>query len=342
MQPGVAFVSGCGGSPPAAPPLAPAPATPGADQIQFAAREHDLGYRAYLDKQYEEAASHFENAFFAAPNPAELRSAVRARRDAGELARAATLAAIGQRRFPDDAATNRVADEVIAQARPHVFEVRVSSSLEYNIAVDDRMVMAQRAREVRVFLNPGAHRLMVSWSEDRNMGIPIDGAEGGSASLQLEPPALAPAAPAPPEAPSPAPAPPDRRASALAAIAAPPRARPFGPAIFIAGAALTTVAAGFTVWSGIDTLNSPGKDAVLANCVGVGTGCSWYKEGRSAQLRTNLLLATTGIFAVATAVVGVFLTQWPRAPGTAGAFGVSRLDLAPTFRIGRGGVEGTF
>ncbi len=58
--------------PPAAPaPAAPAPA-PGADQIQFAARELDLGYRAYMDKQYDQAATHFENAFFAAPNPAEL------------------------------------------------------------------------------------------------------------------------------------------------------------------------------------------------------------------------------------------------------------------------------
>jgi hypothetical protein len=195
---------------------------------------------------------------------------------------------------------------------------------------------------VRVFLNPGAHRLMVSWSEDRNVDIPIDGVEGGSTSLQLDPPALAPAATAPPEAPGPSSPPPDRRAIAPAAIAAPPRARPFGPAIFIAGAALTTVAAGFTVWSGIDTVNNPGTSAVRAKCVGLGAGCPFYVDGRSAQLRTNLLLATTGIFAVATAVVGMFLTQWPRAPAAAGTFGVSRLDIAPTFRIGRGGVEGTF
>ena len=124
-------------------------APPARIRIQFAAREHDLGYRAYLDKQYDEAASHFENAFFAAPNPAELRSAIRARRDAGELARAATLAAIGQRRFPDDAATGKVAADVIAQARPQVYEVQIASSAEYSVAIDEKIVAAERVEGVR-------------------------------------------------------------------------------------------------------------------------------------------------------------------------------------------------
>jgi hypothetical protein len=43
---------------------------PNAEQTDFAAREHDPGYRAYKANGYEEAAVHFENAFFAAPNPA--------------------------------------------------------------------------------------------------------------------------------------------------------------------------------------------------------------------------------------------------------------------------------
>jgi hypothetical protein len=135
---------------------------------------------------------------------------------------------------------------------------------------------------------------------------------------------------------------PDHGASASAAVVALPRARPFGPTVFVAVAALTTVAAGITVWSGIDTLNSPGTSAVRAKCVGLGPGCPSYEEGRSAQLRTNLLLATTGVFAVATAVVGVFLTQWPRADGTGGTLRSSRLDVAPMFSIDQGGVVGTF
>ncbi len=179
-------------SPPAPAPPSPPAGTPGADQIQFAAREHDLGYRAYIDEQFDEAASHFENAFFAAPNPAELRSAIRARRDAGELARAATLAAIGQRRFPGDAATGKVAADVIAQARPHVYEVHITSPDEYSVAVDEKIVAAERVTESRVFVNPGSHQVLVSWSDDRNTRIAVDATEGGTVSLHLDPPATPP------------------------------------------------------------------------------------------------------------------------------------------------------
>ena len=323
---------------PAAVPPAPAPSV---DQIQFAAREHDLGYRAYLDKRYGEAASHFENAFFAAPNPAELRSAVRARRDAGELARAATLAAIGQRRFPDDAATNRVAEDVMAQARPHVYEVRIASPVEYSIAVDAKMVNAERVKDSRVFVNPGAHELIVSWSDARNVRIPIDASEGGSTSLQLEPPAVALPAPSPPESPPP-PAPVHRETAPAAAALVPDAARPLGPAVFVVGAALTTVAGGFTVWSGIDAENNPGPNAVREKCVGQGPGCPQYEDGRRAELRTNLLLATTGLLAVASAVVGVFFTNWPSAAGRSGTPAAPGFRAAPALGIGPGGVEGTF
>lgn len=307
---------------------------PGADQIQFAAREHDLGYRAYLDKQYDEAASHFENAFFAAPNPAELRSAVRARHDAGELARAATLAAMGQRRFPEDSATNRIAEEVIAEARPHVYEVRIASPVGCSIAVDEKMVIAERLRDSRLFLNPGAHELMISWSEDRNARIPINAAEGGSTSLEVEPPKVAPPPPSPPEPPPP---PSPSHGAVEAATATPPPPKPLTPAVFVVGAAMTAVSAGFTIWSGIDTVNNPGAGAVRENCVGLGASCSLYEDGRRAQLRTNILLATTCVFGVATAVVGVFFTQWPRPAGTMGvrAQGVS-------VGISQDGVEGTF
>ncbi len=328
-------------------PSAPSPASspaPGADQIQFAAREHDLGYRAYLERQYEEAASHFENAFFAAPDPAELRSAVRARRDAGELARAATLAAIGQRRFPDDPATKRVAEEVMGQARPHVYEVRIASSVEYSVAVDAKMVTAERVKDSSVFLNPGTHELVVSWSDDRNMRIPIEGTEGGSTSLQLEPPALAPPAPSPPDRPVLA-ARPSREPEPPVMVAAPDAVKPLSPVVFVVGAALTAVAAGITLWSGIDAINHPGASAVRENCVGLGTDCPTYQEGRAAQLRTDVLLATTSLFAVATAVVGVFFTQWPRTAAAEGPLPGARsqaLPVRPTVGIGPGGVQGTF
>jgi hypothetical protein len=343
---GICVVAWCGvaraadSPPPTDAPAQPPAATPGADQIQFAAREHDLGYRAYLNKQYDEAASHFENAFFAAPNPAELRSAVRARRDAGELARAATLGAIGQRRFPDDAATNRVAADAIAQARPHVYEVQLASSAEYSVAIDEKIVAAERAKESRLFVNPGAHELLVSWSDDRNTRIPIDAKEGGSQSLQLEPPA----SPVPAVPPIPAPVPvaspvlvpaPVTVPPAVGPVPPPSASKPFGPAVFITGAALTAIGAGFTVWSGIDTVNNPGADRVKAECSAGKSDCpNLYQTGRNAQTRTNVLVGVTSGVAALTAIVGLFFTQWSPAVATVGTHAAPPPRLLPVLGIG--------
>src|SRR5438132_1016493 len=61
----------------------------GATAVEFAAAEYQRGYQAYTKKDFEAAATHFENAFFSAPNSAVLRRAIRARRDAKHYARAA-------------------------------------------------------------------------------------------------------------------------------------------------------------------------------------------------------------------------------------------------------------
>jgi hypothetical protein len=318
-----------------APSSMAAPATPGADQIQFAAREHDLGYRAYVDKRYDEAASHFENAFFAAPNPAEIRSAIRARRDGGELARAATLAAIALRRYPTDAATSKAASDAVTQARPHVYEVTLASAEEYSVAIDEKIVSSERVKESSLFVNAGTHELLVSWSDDRNERVSIQATEGGSETLRLDPPvAPAPPVPAPPAS-VPVPA-----ASAVppapGPVEPPSAPKPYGPAVFITGAALTAVGLGIAVWSGIDTENDPGRDAVRANCVGQGTSCSTYQTGVKHEVRTDVLAGVTGGLAVVTAVVGLFFTQWSPARPTVGA------HWTPRVGIGQAGVEGSF
>jgi len=179
----------------------------GADQIQFAAHEHDLGYRAYLARQYDEAATHFENAFFAAPNPAELRYAIRARRDAAELARAATLAAIGQRKFAADPSTSKLADDVIAEARPSVYEVRIISQADCNVAVDEKIVAIEKVKTFRFFVTAGKHELRVSWADDRTKTVAIEARPGASQTLELEAPAPAPSPPPQPVPPPPVPAP---------------------------------------------------------------------------------------------------------------------------------------
>jgi|HubBroStandDraft_6_1064221.scaffolds.fasta_scaffold125741_1 hypothetical protein len=318
----------------------------GADQIQFAAHEHDLGYRAYLAKLYGEAATHFENAFFAAPNPAELRYAIRARRDAAEPARAATLAAIGQRKFAADASMSKLAEEVVAEARPSVYEVRIASETECSVAVDEKIVAVEKVKTFRFFVTPGKHELRVSWSDDRTKTVAIDAKPGASQTLELEAPAPpgpippqpslpiappVPVVPVPPVAPTP---PPPAEA---------PSTKPLGPAVFIVGAALTAVGVGLTVWSGIDAQRNPGANAVKADCVGLGQDCPEYQDGLSAQRRTNILLAATGGVAVVTAAVGVFFTRWPGGErGGSPAAGGRPVHVEPVFGFREAALRGTF
>jgi hypothetical protein len=80
--------------------------------------------------------------------------------------------------------------------------------------------------------------------------------------------------------------------------------------VFWVGAGLTAVAAGTTIWSGVDTVNNPGKDRVRNECMAGDTNCSLYQEGLSHQRRTNVLIGVTAAIGVATAVVGLFATDW--------------------------------
>lgn len=73
---------------------------------------------------------------------------------------------------------------------------------------------------------------------------------------------------------------------------------------------MTAVLIGVTLWSGVDAENNPGAAAVRRDCVGQGTSCPEYKEGLSAQLRTNVLIGVTAVVAAGTAATGIFFTQW--------------------------------
>jgi hypothetical protein len=308
-------------------PRAASAADPSPEQLQFAAQEHDLGYRAYSAKQFDEAAVHFENAFFSAPNSAELRSAIRARHEGGQLARAATLAAIGLQKYPHDAAIAKLADSTIADARPKTFEVHVVSVEECNVAVDAKVVAVEKATDFRFFVDPGRHELLVGWSDDRSTKVSLDATSGGHRELTLSPPSR--------------PAPGPTVAHTSPTPMTPPPTKPFGPVVFIVGAGLTAVGAGATIWSGIDTQNNPGPNAVKTDCVGQGTSCPQYQQGLGAQLRTNVFLATTGGLGLVTAVIGVFFTQWSRGSSEDGS-AHSAPALVPLLGLGQGGLMGSF
>lgn len=290
-----------------APRLARADAPPAdADRIRSAASEYDAGRRAFMDKQYESAAAHFENAFHDAPRAEALRNAIRARVAAGELARAATLSSLARSRYGDDAPTMRLVKDTLAQASPRLHEVTLRCRPACGAAADGRAISIEDSESLVFYLEPGPHSVVASWGGGRAHSVGLAATAGGHEAMDLEAPSLPPPVPPPPPPSSTLPVPGSPRVEKDVVVSS----KPLGPAVFLTGLGLTAVGAAAAVVSGLDARSHPGTDAVRRDCVGLGESCPEYQQGLDAQLRTNVLLAVTGGVALTTAVIGVFFTQW--------------------------------
>jgi hypothetical protein len=290
-------------------PAAHAEEPPSADRLKAAAEEYDRGRRAFLADDFEAAAVHFESAFRDAPRAETMRLAIRARRKAKQLARAATLAAIAQQRYPGDAQTAQAAKETLDEAGPALHEYLVDCNADCAIAADGRVVSQSDALKHRIFLDPGPHELGVSFKEG-GVARHIDAKRGGKDTLAFEAPP--PPAPTAPLVTTPT------VTTVPVLVAAPPSTKPFGPAVFFVALGVTAAVGAGTVLSGIDAKNNPGVDAVRRACAGKDTSCPEYQDGKAAETRTNVLLGVTIGAAAITGVIGLFFTQWSRSPVTVG------------------------
>jgi hypothetical protein len=303
-------------------------APPSVQQIRSAAIEYDAGRRAFVDKDYDGAAAHFENAFHDAPSAEAIRNAIRARRRAGQLARAATLAELASQNYPKDAPTGVVVRETLAESSSKLHKITLLCTPECGAAADGRAISVSDATQTVFFLEPGSHDLVVSWSGDRTRSQKFLARAGGHDELSLEAPPMqipppAVVAPAPVVVPQTVGQPP-------ADAVVPEKTRPLPPWVFLTGAALTAGGAAFTIWSGIDAENNPGPDAVKTMCTGKGPSCPAYQSGLSAQLRTNVAIGVTGGVALGTTIVGVFFTQWSKPKPKTAALGLEpSFDVSP-------------
>lgn len=303
----------------ATPGVAHAEEPPSADRLKSAAEEYDRGRRAFLADDFEGAAVHFESAFRDAPRAETLRLAIRARRKAKQLGRAASLAAIAQQRYANDAPTAQLAKETLDEAAPALHEYLVDCNADCAITADGRVVSQSDAQRHRIYLEPGPHELGVSFKTG-GVARSIEAKRGGKESLAFD-------APPPPKVAEPVVVPAGGAAGAGAGPGAGARAgdgaaakpKPFGPIVFWVAAGLTVAVGGATVLSGIDAKNNPGVDAVRRACAGKDESCPEYQDGKSAETRTNVLLGVTAGAVVVTGVLGVFFTQWSRSPVTVGA-----------------------
>ncbi len=278
-------------------------AQPTPERIRSAAEEFDRGRRAFLAKDYEQAAVHFENAYRDAPRAESLRLAIRARREAKQPARAATDAATALERYGDDAATAQLAKEVLAEAAPQLHDLTIECAPECSLAEGGRILSQSDGPRHRVFLDPGTHEIGVGFRQG-SVNVTVEAKRGGRDVLPVAAP------PEPAVAPTPKPPPTSGSSPPPPKPAAPRGNKPFGPAVFFVAAGITLVAAGATVASGIDTQNNPGQEAVHRECAGKDESCALYREGQASETRTNVLLGVTGGAALATGVLGLFFTRW--------------------------------
>jgi len=280
------------------------PPPPG--DVNAAAAAFQEGQRLQLAREYARAAEFFEIADHAAPSPAALRSAIRSHQAAGHATRAASLALRARARDAADPQSAQLADAVLAEANPRLTRVHVTCSPECAVSVDHLAVGDGSAESHAFFVEPGSRTLETRWAERGTRSRSLDCAPGQSVELSLEAPPPEPAPVTPPPPPVVTPPPPIVVVAPPPAPVGPvvrPRQRPLPPLVFWIGLAATAASAGVLVWSGLDTLSA--RDAYVQLPTEAG-----YNDGASRETRTDLLIASTAVLGVATAVVGVFFTEW--------------------------------
>lgn len=274
---------------------------PSASDIKRAADAFDRGRDAYRAEEYIEAAEHFEAADGHAPSALALRFAIASRQEAGQLARAATLATLALARHPEDAELSELANSVIEEAAASLYKVEVSCDEPCELVLDDKIVHGQRNSERILFVDPGRHRLRASWPDNRNRSEIVEAVAGGSGYVNFFIPEKTVA---PSEV---------QWDSDTEQEVVPTDRGGWSPVVFWTGVGLTVAGGAASTILGIRALNEPGRDTVRSACrefTGTPTDCPEYKEGRANQMQANVAIVATSAIGVFTAITGLFLTDW--------------------------------
>lgn len=329
---------------------------PSAEAVQEAGLEFNKGRKAFKDEEFEVAAEHFERADALAPNPRVLMNAIVARIQAKEMARAATLAALARELYPDDEELSVVVEEVLGKAKPDLLEVIVECEPPCRLLVESRLIHGAPAKGWRIYLEPGTYGLRGQFSGGDSVRKQVEGAAGEFVEVSLELEGSSQPRPfefgtgkqrARSEEPRD-----DGKVDVTddSLFSDPPvRDKPpadessgVSPALFWVGVAATAGLAGVSIWSGVDALQNPGRDAVADACSEDDNDqeCNdLFNQGKSAELRTNVLWGVTGGLAVATVIIGVVATDWGSdADDAARARTPSkRASIRPWFGVGQNG-----
>jgi hypothetical protein len=281
-------------------------------QVRAAAEAFDRGREAYKSGDPVVAAEAFELADSKAASPVALEYAIRSRDKAGQLDRAATLAALAKARYSGEAMLEKLADEVLSRARTELYEVEVTCSEPCDLVVDGKLVHGRADFERVVFLADGDHILRAGFAQTRSASKTVQAASGQQGEVRFDAPVEEAIADTP-ETDEPLVEAPVTKTPPAEVDSAGPREESSGwsPAVFWAGAGLTAVLGGVTLWSGLDTVKNPGEDKVRDSCRNDEPDCrDLYEDGKNRQDRTNLLLGITGGVGLATIIIGAAATDW--------------------------------
>jgi hypothetical protein len=260
--------------------------------VSAAARAFSDGQTAQLEGDYDHAAQSFELAYSNAPSKEALRSAIRARQLAGQLARAATLAELLLVQYADDPPSAKLANDVVAEARPKLGRVTVTCAARCALAIGGRALSLPPAQTHVIYLPAGRHALEATFDDARSATRDVAAVAGTDTEVQLQPPAPAASLPAA----KPEPRPGRERSEPRSPHGVPPIAPMIGGAVALG-------LAGVGVWSGLDT--NKAHDAYVANPTHQA-----FTQGQSKQLRTNVLFGSAIGVGLATAVVAIWWTRW--------------------------------
>jgi len=253
-----------------------------------ASRAFSEGQAAQLAGDFDRAAQNYELAFSIQPSKEALRSAVRARHLGGQLPRAATLAELLLAMYGDDETSTKLAKEVIAEAKPKFARIAIKCGAPCTIAVGGRAASLTAATSHAIFLPAGAATIQISFETgDVKRDVAVKAGEDSALDIPKPQSTTTPVSSDP------------------ITVTKKKKDEPHGvsPIVPLIGAGVTVVLAGVTTWSGVDTLKA--HDAYVLDPTDAA-----YEQGRGKQMRTNVLLAVTGVFAIATGATAIFWTNW--------------------------------
>ena len=285
--------------------------------VAAAARAFSEGQAAQLEDDYDRAAQSFELAFSIAPSKEALRSAVRARQHVKQLSRAATLAELLLAQYAADPASVRLALDVIAEAKPKLGRMAITCAASCTVAVGGRAISVKVAESHIVYVAPGSQSLELTFEGGQAVTRELVVGAGEDVKVAIERPAVEPAAAAPLR-----PARPPEAAPDPAHMVEPPRPavvrapRGLSPLVAVSGAVVTVGLAATGAWSGLDTNHA--HKAYAADPTSRG-----WSDGRSKQLRTNVLFAGAAAAGITTALVAVFWTRWHGKESSAPVVGIT-------------------